>query len=253
MPWPDFTELTFGYTFLREFEKNHVHGGKFPKAPDFISPAQEAKDGYDVEVAIDAATPVFIQLKRSYVLVRSNAKEIQDGYYVGPRVYRMHLHKNNNYRQHRKLQDLEAKGNIVLYVTSQIYTNEEFADAYDNETIVSDASAIFAPSEIVLPDHTKDHHVSFKETDTFGYIYSREPHFFERKFVSLDNWLPTLLERRQGAASNRKNLSQAVKSLVSELPDRDPLRIMIAEKTVEQQASILAYFLLDSHLTFFKE
>ena len=109
MPWPDFTELTFGYVFLREFEQNYVYGGRFPKAPDFISQWDEATKGYDVEIAMSDATPVYLQLKRSYVLVRRNAKEIRDGTYSAPNVYRMHLHKNGHYRQHKALQDLEAK------------------------------------------------------------------------------------------------------------------------------------------------
>ena len=118
MPWPDFTELTFGYVFLREFEQNYVHGGRFPKAPDFISQWDEATEGYDVEIALSDATPVYLQLKRSYVLVQRNAKEIRDGTYSDPNVYRMHLHKNRHYRQHKALQKLEANGNAVFYVTS---------------------------------------------------------------------------------------------------------------------------------------
>ena len=60
MPWPDFTELTFGYVFLREFERYYVHGGRFPKAPDFISQGEEATKGYDVEIVIrrTCSTPI---------------------------------------------------------------------------------------------------------------------------------------------------------------------------------------------------
>lgn len=36
MPWPDFTELTFGYAYLRELERRHASTGGFPLAPDFI-------------------------------------------------------------------------------------------------------------------------------------------------------------------------------------------------------------------------
>jgi hypothetical protein len=89
MPWPDFTELTFGSAFLREFEKNYVNGGRFPKAPDFISQGAEATKGYDVEIAMSDATPVYLQLKRSYVLVTCNAKEIKGGIFTTPKVYRM--------------------------------------------------------------------------------------------------------------------------------------------------------------------
>lgn len=58
MPWANFTELTFGFVFLREFELYHVHGGRFPRAPDFISQWDEAKKGHDVDVAMSASTPV---------------------------------------------------------------------------------------------------------------------------------------------------------------------------------------------------
>ena len=50
MPWPDFSELSFGFSFLREFEREHTPGGFFPSAPDFISQNDEAALGYDVEV-----------------------------------------------------------------------------------------------------------------------------------------------------------------------------------------------------------
>lgn len=253
MPWPDFTELTFGYMFLREFELQYVYGGQFPRAPDFISQWDEATKGYDVEVALSDATPVYLQLKRSFVLERRNAKEFRDGIYQDPKAYRMYLHKNSYYRQHRALQDLEKKGSMVLYVTSQIHEPEEFADAYVAGCVVSQASALFSPLEIVLPDYSQVHHVSFKAEDQFGYVYSREPEQFERKFIDVDRWLPILRERRLSLEDNRRLLGETVEFLARNLRTRDPLRSLIVEKPVEQQASILAYFLLDAQLTFVKQ
>ena len=253
MPWPDFTELTFGYVFLREFELKYVYGGQFPKAPDFISQWDEATKGYDVEIALSDATPVYLQLKRSFVLERRNAKEFRDGVYQDPEAYRMYLHKNDYYRQHRALQDLEKKGNMVLYVTSQIHKSEEFAEAYDAGCVVSRASALFSPRELVLPDYSQVHHVSFKAEDQFGYVYSGEPERFERKFVDVDRWLPILRERRLSLDDNRRLLGETADFLARNLSVRDPLRSLIVEKPVEQQASILAYFLLDAQLTFVKQ
>lgn len=252
MPWPDFTELTFGFAFLRELEQNYVLGGKFPKAPDFISQGAEATRGYDVEVTLDGSTPVFIQLKRSYVLVRNSAREIQDGLYADPKVYRMNLHKNGKYRQHKALQGLEALGNAVFYVTSQIHTPKEFSDAYSAGTVVSQASAMFAPNEIVLPDDRKEHHVSFKPNDSFGYVYSKEPHQFERKFQSFDSWLPTVEQRARSAKENRQILERTVKFLKKKRRPRDPVLQMIRDQPLEAQTSILAYFILDAQLTFVK-
>jgi len=252
MPWPDFTELTFGFAFLREFEQTYVHGGRFPKAPDFISQGAEATKGYDVEIALDAATPVFLQLKRSYVLVRKNAKEIQDGSFSAPKVYRMNLHKNGKYRQHKALQGLESLGNAVFYVTSQIYSPKEFADAYSAGTIVSQASALFSPNEIILPNDTKPHHVSFQKNGHLGYVYSSEPNTLERKFATEDSWRPDLLELRRSASANREMLKETIIYLMKRLPRRSSIRKMIQEKPVEEQVAILAYFLLDAQLTFVK-
>ncbi len=253
MPWPDFTELTFGYVFLREFEQDYVHGGRFPKAPDFISQWDEASAGYDVEIALSDSTPVYLQLKRSFVLIQRNAKEIRDGKFYFPRVYRMYLHKRARYCQHRALQNLEAQGNAVFYVTSQMYESEELADAYDTMSVVSQGSALFSPNQITLPNYTENHHVSFKAEDQFGYIYSREPERFRRKFMGIDRLLPVLREKRLSLDDNRKLLSDTVNFFSARLNVRDPVRKLIVERPVEQQASILAYFLLDAQLTFVKE
>jgi hypothetical protein len=252
MPWPDFTELTFGVAFLREFEQNYVHGGRFPKAPDFISQGAEATKGYDVEIAMSDSTPVYLQLKRSYVLVTHNAKEIKDGTYATPKVYRMHMHKSGKYRQHKALQGLEGLGNAVFYVTSQIHTPNEFSDAYAAGTIVSQASALFSPNEIILPDDTGHHHVSFKSSDASGYVYSHDPNPFERKFANDNFWRPHLLERRQSLEENRKRLKETVNFLKRKIGPRASIREMIEKKPTEEQAAILAYFLLDAQLTFVK-
>lgn len=92
MPWPDFTELTFGYAYLRELERKYSPGGTFPLAPDFISQNSEAEKGYDVKVSLGGTVLLFIQFKRSFVLTKGNAKEVVDGTYSGPQVFRMHLH-----------------------------------------------------------------------------------------------------------------------------------------------------------------
>ena len=63
MPWPDFTELTFGFAFLCELEQKYTPGGRFPNAPEFISQRAEATRGYDVEVTLDGTTPTFFSDK----------------------------------------------------------------------------------------------------------------------------------------------------------------------------------------------
>lgn len=262
MPSPDFTELTFGIAFLREFENKYIRGGRFPEALEFISQRKEATDGYDVKITLRNAAPVYIQLKKSFVLVRRNANEIKYGPYSDTDVYRMYLYKNKKYRQHKALQKLEKKGNLVFYVTSQIKSNNELSDAYHAENIVSDASAIFSPEEIVLPDFTKQHHVSFSKTDNFGYVYSTEPDPFERRFTTIENWLLSIQERRYSVEKNiyllTKTRDYLVKNFLHPNQDSDyalqnPLYDLIEGKPIEQQVSILAFFLLNAQLTFVRQ
>src|SRR5260370_29667531 len=106
MPWPDFSELSFGFAFLREFERNNACGGSFRSAPDFISQNDEAIKGYDVAV-LGGSTPVFFQFKRSFVLTTVLAKEIKNGNFSILPLFRMHLRQKNAYRQHVALQALE--------------------------------------------------------------------------------------------------------------------------------------------------
>lgn len=253
MAWPDFTELTFGYAYLRELERRSAPGGSFPLAPDFISQNEEAEKGYDVEVLLDGAAPLFIQFKRSFVLTRSNAKEVQDGTYPGPQVFRMHLHKRGAYRQHKALQRLEAAGSEVQYVTSQIYSRQEFNTAFAQQWIVAGASAHFLPSEITLPDYTDDHHVSFRAQDGYGYVYSEAGVQFPRKIANQDAWASHVRERRRSYKDNRKSLEKAVEVMSADMPRFSPLGRLLAGKPLEQRASILAYVTLDAQLAFVRD
>jgi hypothetical protein len=151
VPWPGFSELSFGFAFLREFERRHAPGGTFPSAPNFISQNAEAKEGYDVSV-LEGSTPVFFQFKRSFLLTTRRANEIQSGDFTDPVLYRMHLRQKESYRQHIALQRLEQKGNCVFYLTSQIDSFEDLTKAYIADAILDQTAALFAPSEIILPD-----------------------------------------------------------------------------------------------------
>ena len=125
MPWPHFSELSFGFSFLREFERLHTPSGFFPSAPDFISQNDEAALGYDVEVAIEDSAPVFFQFKRSFVLTTHRAGEIRVGDFQHPDLYRMYLHKAERFHQRRALQllfgvqklDADAGSNFASRLT----------------------------------------------------------------------------------------------------------------------------------------
>ena len=264
MPWPDFTELTFGFAFLCELEQKYTPGGRFPNAPEFISQRAEATRGYDVEVTLDGTTPTFFQIKRSYVLVRRSAREIQQGPFTDPKIYRMCLHKNDNFRQHRALQELEDRGNAVFYATSQIPTQEDLAKHYNSRTILSKASAIFSPKEIDLPpDTTQDHCVSFQPGNHRSFLYSEKQASFERRFLTDKSWLQFVADRDRSVSKNRQLLKETVEFLtkekeqihdsntVEQMIDTPVLR-MIRDQPLEAQAAILSYFILDAQLSFVK-
>ncbi|WP_339825508.1 hypothetical protein [uncultured Parasphingorhabdus sp.] len=261
MAWPDFTELSFGYCFLRELESRYTHGGRFPKAPDFISQHEEATEGYDVEVAMDGAVPLFIQLKRSEIMTGDTASEFGSTLFSARPVYRMNLHRSRHhvtpgghYAQHQALQDLESTGENVIYATSQIPGPSELSIHCVNGTVISAASAIFSPLEIQLPDFTASHHVSFYDNLPWAVVFSNEGNRFERRFPNADKWISQLSESPQSLEANRNAMRDVVKLIRShfELQSVDADIAKIIDGKPEVEAAILAYFLLDAQLTFVK-
>jgi hypothetical protein len=251
VPWPDHSELTFGFSFLREFERQYTPCGAFPKAPDFISQYNEATKGYDVEAALDDSTPIFFQFKRSFVIKSPLAKEIQCGDFAAPVLYRMHLRRKNKYQQHLALQSLEEEGNAVVYVTSQIESHDDLTKAYTAGTVVHRSAALFAPREITLPDHDGDHWLSFRASDNWAYIYSEEGHRFRRKFPQWGRVVESeLLPRRRGAVDNRKMLEAVVVRLSQASPEAARLAARCDHPAAK--ASVLAFLMLDAQLTFFQ-
>jgi len=278
MAYPDFSELSFGYCFLRELETRHTHGGRFPKAPDFISQYDEGTKGYDVEVAMDGAIPLFIQLKRSEVMTRSNAGEFGTPWFSAKPVYRMNLHRSRQYAQHRALQTLVATGKAVVYATSQVEDPTALSTHSAAGTIIAEASAIFSPGEIQLPDLTAHHHVSFYAGASWAAVFSAQGRQFDRRFPAGQNWLSQLLEKPRSRAENQQAMREVVDHFRREGELADPERlslgpasepedrsdsgferleaverlVRVAQDRPAVQAAIYAYFLLDAQLTFVK-
>ena len=255
MPWPDFSELSFGFSFLKEFERLHAPNGKFPTAPDFITQSDEATKGYDVEAALEGSAPVFFQFKRSFVLTTANAKEIKGGDFTNPDLYRMHLREKDFYRQHKALQKLEADGNCVFYVTSQVADPGALSKAYASNTVVESAAALFSPLEIILPNEAEPHHVTFEADADFGFIYSEKGQRFERKFRRFGTALEkSMRPSRRSAEENRKTLIEFNNRVVETVPNDGAAREIASRfKEPAIKASILAFFLLDTQLTFLRK
>jgi hypothetical protein len=250
MPLPDFSELTFGYAFLREFERLYTRGGIFPAAPDFISQAAEATLGYDVSV-LNGGSPVFFQFKRSFVVRSYRATEFyQPGAFASPPLYRMNLMKKNAYSQHKALRALEATGESVLYVTSQVPTPAELSDAFVNQHVLDRASALFSPTDINLPDEHEQHWVSFEADADHGYIYSKKGTRFDREIRNVSDLIEKrLIERRRDAHQNRERLTAFVDRTSKNNLRANRIRTRFKDPVI--QASVIAAYVLDAHLTFF--
>lgn len=254
MAYPDFSELSFGYCFLRELETRYTHGGRFPKAPDFITQHDEATKGYDVEVALDGAVPLFIQLKRSEVMIGDTAREFCSPWFLSRPAFRMNLNRRNAYAQHTALQDLETSGEQVIYATSQIETQSDLTAHTISGTVISSASAMFGPNEVQLPDLVTPHHVSFYANQSWAVVFSEEGGRFGRRFPSAKKWLSQLFEKPRNREDNQEAMWRVVQLISSrfgpQVPTSDVARFSDGNPVIE--AAILAYFLLDAQLTFVK-
>lgn len=250
MPWPDFSELTFGFGFLREFEKQFCGGTGFPSAPTFISQADEASLGYDVEASYADHTPVFFQFKRSFVVKSGQAAEyksrVKDKLAPHP-FYRMNLRKKDAYRQHQLLRELALDDNEVFYVTSQVDSPEALNVAFRDERVVEDAAALFAPTDIPLPADDEQHFVSFRADADIGYLFSRQPEEFRRSLPSMRTLFSEVVPDRQlDPRERRERLTRFNKRLQKEN--------IVASRVAKRfespliRASILAFMVLDAHM-----
>lgn len=251
MPWPDFSELTFGFGFLREFERDYTPHGHFPKAPDFISQADEANEGYDVEVEYTAGTPVFFQFKRSFVVKSYRGAEYgstaANNLKPTP-IFRMNLRKKEGYRQHRLLRELEAAGNHVFYVTSQVADPDELSRAYRDRQIVGRASALFSPNDIPMPSDNDQHYVSFRANAGVGYLFSRDPEKFERSLPSPE---AIFAEHVRASQADRQTRREKLERFNSRLMKENAVARQVAErvKSPLARASILAALVLDAQMS----
>lgn len=255
MAYPGFSELSFGYCFLRELESRHTHGGRFPKAPDFISQHDEATKGYDVEVALDGAVPLFIQLKRSDVMIGDYAREFGSGWFPSRPAFRMNLHRRNKYAQHGALQDLESDGEQVIYATSQIEEHDELSGHCLGGTVISAATAMFSPNEIQLPDLTATHHVSFYADKPWAVVFSEKGGHFERRFPSAEQWLSQLFNKPRDREGNQSAMRRAAQRIRARFGPHVIIGDSVARHSDGNpviEAAILSYFLLDAQLTFVK-
>lgn len=168
MAYPNFSEFSFGYGATRYYEE--ALGGRCA-VPTYPTQHQEQYVGYDVDF-LAHGVPFFVQYKRSEVMERRNCVEFKEDGNENFPIFRMHLHRANNYRQHFLMQWLEAQGNLAVYCTSSFRSKSEMDSHYAANTFL-DGVQIFLPSEIIIPSYNQDHHVSFNKNSPMFRVYSK--------------------------------------------------------------------------------
>lgn len=195
MAYPNFSEFSFGYAVVRQIEE--MLGGMVA-VPTFPTQPQEFDGGYDVTF-LSHGIPLFIQFKRSEVMRRKSCNEWKDNKAgLSLPIFRMHLHRNNEYRQHFLMQELEAQGHSAIYCTSSVINKEMLDYEYASGRALN-AAATFLPSEIALPSLTDPHHVSFDNTSDRACVYSDTGQIFQRSMVGFDALLAKLRNRLSSA------------------------------------------------------
>lgn len=165
---PEISEFSFGFAITNELVQQYSFA--FVGAPEFLTQKKEGELGYDVSLP-RSGIPLFLQFKRSVVLVRRNAGSADQ---LGVPHYRMHLRPTRFSDQHSALLNLEQKGEEVYYVAPRFSTYEELNERYLGFR-VAESSVFVKPSEIgLLPDH-RDHHLDISEDGMRWLFCSREP------------------------------------------------------------------------------
>jgi len=156
---PDISEFSYGYAVTESL----IWDTRLPVvgAPIFPSLIEEGRSGgYDVGIQFHGLL-LFLQFKLSHYMKKATAFEASQRLIDVP-FYRMHLRPARHSRQHAMLLDLEATGEIVLYVAPKFHLPSELNAAYLSRTMIQQ-SLFIRPSTIgPLPDD-RDHHVSFRD------------------------------------------------------------------------------------------
>jgi hypothetical protein len=203
---PRLTEFSYGYCVTEELANNLGPGLK--SAPYFPSLYVEGKVGGGFDVQIGKA--VFLQFKLCEELVRRTARETQEGL-LEPKFFRFWLHRRDLSHQHRMLVDLEAQpGNQVYYIAPAFADVEDLDQAYKSSRVV-ERSAMFSPADIGELKDDKQHRVSFRPGDSWGWFLSeprririhRGSEIFDRALSESVSTDRHMLEDWLGSLNNR--------------------------------------------------
>jgi hypothetical protein len=166
-----YSEFSFGYAFTENLVRWSAQAPA--SAPQFPNLVQEAQLGYDVRIDFPAR-PLFFQFKLPELMVRETAKEIAEhGLSLTCAFFRMPLMRADLSNQHSHLIDWEQQHpGSVFYASPTLDDVNAFNQAY-NQGTVHLSSALFSPNDIgPLPDN-RNHVVSYKAGNPFGWFCSK--------------------------------------------------------------------------------
>ncbi len=209
---PNISEFSYGYALTDELI--HWHGTTITAAPVFPSLYKEGKKGGGYDLLLDrGGIPLFLQFKLADCMVRSNAREVQQGHFACP-FFRMHLRPSRHSNQHEMLLDLENQDNEVYYSAPAFHELDDLNDAYLNHQ-VRQRSIWIKPSVIgPLPDD-RDHHVAFQVPGPV--VVCSEPRKIDgpADFETFTRAIEVAFQQRRAHALTKEYLANLSKTLYS--------------------------------------
>lgn len=269
MGYPNFSELTFGFSFLSELQRYSWANSGIPFPwfwANFFTVHDEINIGADVEI-FDGSIPVYIQLKRSEVFEKispngpmeliGTKKKHETGRHPALFVksecpiYRMNLHRKHNYKQHEELRKTEYFTNgRACYVTSQVRDTEELRNFANSQLVMEDATVVYLPSEIQFSNFSEKHFVSFTRNRSKSLVYSELGEPFDRKHRNASVYIDKISgQNRAGfSAEFLKGEFSQIEGQLREAYQINELPEIYAKASVLWRTKYLLRYYLDTEL-----
>lgn len=149
--------------------------------------------------------PMYLQFKRSECMIKSSAKEIQNGANLATPFHRFHLMDQAKSNQHRLLLQLDDGTNQVFYAAPRFHQYSEINAAWNTNTIT--ARSIFVAPRDIGSVGPGSHSIAYDRTRTYCCSEIREI-----RSLTSGSLLQTLVER---LSHETQSLEEQLPSLVS--------------------------------------
>lgn len=207
-----YTEFSYGYAFTENLIRSSVSAPA--GAPVFPNLVQEAKVGYDVNIAMPGK-PMFFQFKLPEHMRRARVFELTNYDCPGLSVpfFRIGLMRKDLSDQHECLLALEKKHpRAVFYVAPFFPNSAEFNQAYNNAE-VHDGSVYLSPRDIgSLPDDLV-HTVAYKSGLKTAYFCSDPKPIKTLTFIEVQSLMREMLDTTVPISQSAREVKEDVLSL----------------------------------------